>query len=117
MTERRTAKRYEISAPLSAWSSSLGYFQGKVRNISTSGVYIVSDRTVKEHEEFVILLKIPEMHADEDTSLLWAYCRAIRVEPASVGEFKGVGIAAVVDEYVMPSRRLAAGKALERVAA
>ena len=117
MTERRAAKRYEVSAPLLGWSSSLGYFQGKVRNLSTSGVYIVSDRAVKEDEEFVILVKIPEMHADRDTSLLWAYCRAIRVEPASRGEFKGVGIAAVVDEFVMPSRRLAASKGLERVAA
>lgn len=117
MTERRAAKRYEVSAPLSGWSSSLGYFHGKVRNLSTSGVYIVSDRAVREREEFVILVKIPEMHADGDTSLLWAYCRAIRVEPASAAEFKGVGIAAVVDEYVMPSRRLATGKALERVAA
>lgn len=117
MTERRAAKRYDVSAPLLGWSSSLGYFQGKVRNLSTSGVYIMSDRAVKENEEFVILVKIPEMHADEDTSLLWVHCRAIRVEPAGADEFQGVGIAAVVDEYVMPSRRLAASKDLERVAA
>ncbi|HUJ83521.1 MAG TPA: hypothetical protein VLW83_16665, partial [Candidatus Acidoferrales bacterium] len=33
------------------------------------------------------------------------------------GRVVRVGIAAVVDEYFMPSRRLAAGKALERMAA
>jgi hypothetical protein len=70
MTERRAAKRYEVSAPLLGWSSNLGYFQGTVRNLSTSGVYIVADRAVKEHEQFMILLKIPEIHVDADTSLL-----------------------------------------------
>lgn len=113
MSERRLAKRFEICTPLSGWSAGLGYFQGQVRNLSATGAYILADHAVKENEQFVMLLKVPELYADGDISLLWASCRAIRVEMARDAERAWVGIAAVVEEYVMPSRRLDAGSGAE----
>ena len=98
-SDLRFALRYWAGAPASDIS------RDKVRNLSTTGAYILADPGVKENEQFVILVKVPELYADDDMSLLWVSCRAIRVEPAGADEF-GVGIAAVVDEYVMPSRRL-----------
>jgi hypothetical protein len=120
MTERRTARRFEIAVPIMGWGSEEKYFDGWTRDVSTSGVYLVANRastngiylaashSVKQNESFLFLMKFPGDFPQENESLLWAYCRAVRVEPECVHGGACVGIAAVVEQYTLPPRMPAA---------
>ena len=120
MTERRAARRFKIAVPIMGWGSEEKHFDGWTRDVSTSGVYLVANRastnvvyvaashSVKQNESFLFLMKFPGLFPDEKNSLLWGYCRAVRIEPNCVDGNACVGIAAVVEEYTLPPRMPAA---------
>lgn len=112
MRDQRTARRFEMVVPMMGWGSSDRCFDGWTRNVSTSGVYLVANRRsangeylaarrcVKQNESFVFLMRFP----GREDGLLWAYCRAVRIEPNCEGGSACVGIAAVVEQYTLPPR-------------
>lgn len=116
MSEQRTARRFEMAVPMMGWGSDERCFDGWTRNISTSGVYLVANRRsangeylaarrwVKQNESFVFFMKFPGNFPGHKDGLLWAYCRAVRIEPDCGGRSAGVGIAAVVEQYTLPPR-------------
>lgn len=120
MMERRAAQRFEIAVPIMGWGSEEKYFDGWTRDVSTSGVYLVANRastngvylaasrSVKQNESFLFLMRFPGLFPDEKNALLWAYCRAVRIEPECVHGGGCVGIAAVVEQYTLPPRMPAA---------
>jgi hypothetical protein len=108
MTERRTARRFEISLPIMGWGSEAKCFDGCTLDVSTNGVYLLASHAVKPNESFLFLMRFPGLFSDEKDSLLWAYCRAVRVEPKCMDGGACVGIAAVVEQYTLPPRMPAA---------
>jgi hypothetical protein len=116
MTERRAARRFEIVVPIMGWGSDEKFFDGWTRDVSTSGVYLVANRvvangaylaashSVKQNESFLFLMRFPGLFPDERNGLLWAYCRAVRIEPKCDDRGACVGIAAVVEQYTLPPR-------------
>jgi hypothetical protein len=102
MTDRRTDLRYPVSVAVHAWNSNMDFFHGHTRNISGSGVYIIGKTTIKPHDRLVFLMALPGLLADEKATPVWAFCRVMRVEPHDSGDGT-VGIAAVVEEYEMPT--------------
>jgi PilZ domain-containing protein len=104
MTERRTARRFEIAVPIMGWGSGAKCFNGQTCDLSTNGVYLVANGEVKPSESFVFLMQFPGLFSGEGNGLLWAYCRAVRVEPRNVDGVACVGIAAAVERYTLPPR-------------
>jgi len=118
MTEQRAARRFEVAVPMMGWGSDERYFDGWTRDVSTSGVYLVANRrsangvclaarrSVKQNESFVFLMRFPGSFPGHEDGLLWAYCRAVRIEPDCGGGSACVGIAAVVEQYTLPPRMM-----------
>jgi hypothetical protein len=116
MRDQRTARRFEMVVPMMGWGSNDRCFDGWTRNVSTSGVYLVANsrsasgeylaarRWVKQNESFVFLMRFPGSFPGREDGLLWAYCRAVRIEPNCEGGSACVGIAAVVEQYTLPPR-------------
>jgi hypothetical protein len=108
MTERRTARRFEIAVPIMGWGAGAKCFDGNTCDVSTNGVYLVANGAVKPNESFVFLMQFPGLSSRENNGLLWAYCRAVRVEPRNVDGIACTGIAAAVERYTLPPRTHAA---------
>jgi hypothetical protein len=104
MMERRTARRFEIVVPIMGWGAGAKCFDGHTCDVSTNGVYLLANGEVKPNESFVFLMQFPELFSGEKNGLLWAYCRAVRVEPRNVNGAACVGIAAAVERYTLPPR-------------
>ena len=102
MTERRNARRFEIAVPIMGWGAGAKCFDGHTCDVSTNGVYLVANGAVKPNESFVFLMQFPGLFSGENNGLLWAYCRAVRVEPRNVDGIVCTGIAAAVERYTLP---------------
>jgi PilZ domain len=102
VTDRRAEKRYPISIPVSGWGAVTGSFAGHTRDVSGRGIYILSDVGVKQDDQFVLLMSFPQLLVGQRATLVWADCHAVRVERAGRFANGAVGIAAIVDEYVLP---------------
>jgi hypothetical protein len=108
MTDRRTTRRFEIAVPVMCWGSSAKCFDGRTRDVSASGIYLTTHQELGPTEWFLLLMRFPGLFPDDNNSLLWAYCRAVRVEPNCIDGHSCVGIAAVVEQFTLPSFRSAA---------
>jgi hypothetical protein len=108
MTERRIARRFEIAVPVMCWGSSAKCFDGNTRDVSATGIYLITHHELDPREWFLLLMRFPGLFSDDNNSLLWAYCRVVRVEPNSVDGVACVGIAAIVEQFTLPSFRSAA---------
>jgi hypothetical protein len=47
-------------------------------------------------------MRFPGHLPEENNELLWAYCRVVRIEPRRIHGDACMGIAAVVEQYVLP---------------
>jgi hypothetical protein len=108
MMERRTTRRFEIAVPVMCWGGPAKCFDGRTRDVSATGIYLVTQHELEPKEWFLLLMRFPGLFPDENNSLLWAYCRVVRAEPKSIDGVAGVGIAAVVEQFTLPSSRSAA---------
>ncbi|HVO58742.1 MAG TPA: PilZ domain-containing protein [Dongiaceae bacterium] len=102
MSERRGARRYDLSLPVMIRVPAEGYAEtqnGKTRDISTRGLYFVIDQDVRAGSELDIMLTLPsEMTQGEDV-LVKASGKVVRVEQRIEDGNPRQGVAAVIERY------------------
>ncbi|MCL6480351.1 MAG: PilZ domain-containing protein [Firmicutes bacterium] len=99
MTERRMARRYELSLPVVIRTASEPeHSSGRTRDISTRGVYFTVHREMTPGMELDFTLTLPAEITRGPEVYIRAYGRVVRVERRQNGELP-VGIAAVIEKY------------------
>src|SRR5215468_7209965 len=103
MSERRNARRYDLSLPVlirSAAEQGLAETQkGKTRDISTRGLYFVIDQDLRDGSELDIMLTLPKEMTNGDEVLVKASGKVVRVEDRLEDGTPRRGIAAVIERY------------------
>jgi hypothetical protein len=102
MTERRAARRYELSLPISIRSSTGAKIleeKGTTRNVSTRGVYLHVDRRIAENHEFDLTMSLPLMDKAGADVLVRAIGKVVRVDEWTAGGDLRIGVAAVLRRY------------------
>jgi hypothetical protein len=101
MTERRMARRYELSLPVvirTAAEPEPELSSGRTRDISTRGVYFTVHREMTPGMELDFTLTLPAEITRGPEVYIRAHGRVVRVERRQNGELP-VGIAAVIEKY------------------
>ncbi len=102
MTERRTARRYDLSlpviirVPLDRQTES---HKGRTRDISTRGVYFVIDQDLEAGSELDITLTLPAEITRGAEVLVRAQGKVVRVEKREDDHSLRLGVAAVIERY------------------
>jgi PilZ domain len=102
MTERRTARRYDLSLPVMIRAGAERVVDsqcGKTRDISTRGLYFVIDQDLKAGSELEITLTLPGEITRGSEVLVRATGKVVRVEPRKEDEADRMGVAAVIERY------------------
>lgn len=102
MTERRTARRYDLSLPVivrMAAEQAVDAQRGKTRDVSTRGLYFVIDQDLKAGTELEITLTLPGETTHGSEVLVKATGKVVRVEPRKEDEADRMGVAAVIERY------------------
>jgi PilZ domain len=102
MTERRTARRYDLSLPVIIRMPAeqvTGAQEGKTRDISTRGLYFILDQNVEAGSELDITLTLPAEITHGSEVLVRALGKVVRVEPREEDGNSRMGIAAVIERY------------------
>jgi hypothetical protein len=102
MSERRTARRYDLSLPVIIRipvENDSSARNGKTRDISTRGVYFTIDREMSAGTELDMTLTLPAEVTRGSEVLIRATGKVIRVERKSEDVSLRVGVAAVIERY------------------
>ena len=101
MTERRMARRYDLSLPVSVRlpiNREPGSHNGQTRDISTRGVYFTMRRDLSGTElDFTLTLPAEITRGTE--VFVRAHGRVVRVDKRHDDEAPDVGVAAVIERY------------------
>lgn len=102
MTERRAARRYDLSlpvvirVPVESDASACG---GKTRDISTRGVYFTIDRDLIAGAELDITLTLPAEITRGIEVFVRAQGKVVRVENKQQDGYRQIGVAALIERY------------------
>lgn len=102
MTERRTARRYDLTLPISIRSAveSLVMRQdGRTRDVSTRGLYFVVTRDMEAGSEVDITLTLPAEITRGGDVFVRAQGKVVRVERRLEDGESRLGVAAVIERY------------------
>ena len=102
MTERRTARRYDLSLPVIIRMSAervLDSQEGKTRDISTRGLYFVLDQHLEAGSELDITLTLPTEITHGSEVFVRAMGKVVRVETRLEDGNSRMGVAAVIERY------------------
>jgi c-di-GMP-binding flagellar brake protein YcgR len=102
MTERRTARRYDLSLPIIIripTERALDTQQGKTRDISTRGLYFVIEQNLEADSELDLTLTLPAEITHGTEVFVRALGRVVRVERHSEDGDARMGVAAVIERY------------------
>src|SRR5438552_19064120 len=102
MTERRTARRYDLSLPVSIHVSvedKAVLHTGKTRDISTRGVYFTFENAMDAGTELDLTMTLPAEVTGGTEVLIRAIGRVVRVDDRGDGAGHRVGVAAVIERY------------------
>jgi c-di-GMP-binding flagellar brake protein YcgR len=102
MTERRTARRYDLSLPIIVrvpTKQALDARQGKTRDISTRGLYFVVEQNLESGSELDITLTLPAEITHGTEVFVRALGKVVRVENRSEDGDSRMGVAAVIERY------------------
>jgi c-di-GMP-binding flagellar brake protein YcgR len=102
MTERRTARRYDLTLPVSIRASAervVERQQGRTRDISTRGLFFVIDRVVDTGSELDITLTLPAEITNGTDVLVRAQGKVVRVERRVEEGEPRMGVAAIIERY------------------
>jgi c-di-GMP-binding flagellar brake protein YcgR len=101
MTERRTARRYDLSLPVNVRvpvNRETGQ-RGQTRDISTRGVYFTTQKELTPGAEVDFTLTLPPEITNGSEVLVRAHGRVVRIDKRQDEEFESVGVAAVIERY------------------
>ena len=102
MTERRVARRYDLSLPIIVrvpTDRALDSQQGKTRDISTRGLYFVVDQKLESGSQLDITLTLPTEVTHGSEVFVRALGRVVRVERRMENGSARMGVAAVIERY------------------
>lgn len=102
MTERRTARRYDLSLPVIirvAFQKDSISLNGKTRDISTRGVYFILENDVSTGAELDLTLTLPAEITGGTEVFIRAIGKVVRVEDRKENSHNRVGVAAVIERY------------------
>lgn len=102
MTERRMARRYDLSLPIIIRISAertVDSQQGKTRDISTRGLYFVIDQNLETGSELDITLTLPAEITHGTEVFVRAQGKVVRVERRMKDNSARMGVAAVIERY------------------
>jgi c-di-GMP-binding flagellar brake protein YcgR len=102
MTERRTARRYDLSLPVIIRvpvKDAAANKSGKTRDISTRGVYFTMDERVEEGSELDITLTLPPEITQGTEVFVRAQGRVVRIEKRPGEDDFRLGVAALIERY------------------
>jgi len=102
MTERRTARRYDLTLPISirfAAERLVNRRDGKTRDISTRGLYFVVTQELTAGSEVDITLTLPAEITHGSDVFVRAQGKVVRVEPRLEDGEPRLGVAAVIERY------------------
>ena len=102
MTERRTARRYDLSLPVIirlAAERVPESQKGKTRDISTRGVYFVMDQDLEAGSELDMTLTLPAEVTHGSEVFVRAMGKVVRVERRTEDGNTRMGVAAVIERY------------------
>ena len=102
MTERRTARRYDLSLPVAirvpVEKESVSY-TGKTRDISTHGVYMLLDADLASGTELDLTMTLPAEVTGGTEVFIRATGKVVRIEKTPSRNTHRLGIAAVIERY------------------
>jgi c-di-GMP-binding flagellar brake protein YcgR len=102
MTERRTARRYDLSLPIIIRSPAERQDdsqEGKTRDISTRGLYFVIEQDLEAGSELDITLTLPAEITHGTEVFVRALGKVVRVERRMEDGTARLGVAAVIERY------------------
>src|SRR5574337_648776 len=100
MTERRAARRYDLSLPVIIrvpLGTEAHPRNGKTRDISTRGVYFTIEQDLAAGAELDITLTLPAEITRGTEVLVRAQGKVVRVEKRSENDGERLGVAAVIE--------------------
>jgi PilZ domain-containing protein len=102
MTERRTARRYDLSLPVMIRvpiDKEISSRSGKTRDISTRGVYFTIDQDLGAGAELDITLTLPAEVTRGSEVFIRAMGKVVRVDKKPENNSARIGVAAVIERY------------------
>lgn len=102
MTERRTARRYELSLPVvvrTPIKTEVEPRNGQTRDISTRGVYFTIDQNLAPGTELDFMLTLPAEITRGTEVFIRAHGKVVRVDRKTQEGVETVGVAAVIQKY------------------
>jgi len=102
MSERRVARRYDLSLPVMIRIPAPGFAgtqSGRTRDISTKGLYFVIDQDVRAGSNLDIMLTLPKEMTNGEEVLVKASGKIVRVESRMEDGNERLGVAAVIERY------------------
>lgn len=102
MTERRTARRYDLSLPVIIRvpvEKEISSRNGKTRDISTRGVYFTINEEMGAGAELDITLTLPAEVTRGSEVFIRAMGKVVRVDKSPENSSDRVGVAAVIERY------------------
>ena len=102
MTERRTARRYDLALPVSIRlpiENETISRKGKTRDISTRGVYFLFDNDLNAGSELDLTMTLPAEVTGGTEVLIRAIGKVVRVDKRGDDHDHCVGIAAIIERY------------------
>lgn len=102
MTERRTARRYDLSLPVIIRvpaESRVDSQEGKTRDISTRGLYFVIEQDLGAGSDLDITLTLPAEITHGTEVFVRALGKVVRVERHTEDGAVRMGVAAVIERY------------------
>jgi PilZ domain len=102
MSERRNARRYDLSLPIIVRIPKQRVAEnqsGKTRDISTRGLYFVIDQDLQAGSELDITLTLPAEVTHSSEVFVRAMGKVVRVERRGEDGELRMGVAAVIERY------------------
>ncbi|MFY9751293.1 MAG: PilZ domain-containing protein [Candidatus Acidiferrales bacterium] len=102
MTERRMARRYDLSLPVNVRlpiNREPGSHSGQTRDISTRGVYFTMQKELVPGTEVDFTLTLPAEITRGSEVFVRAHGRVVRVDKQHEDEPSSIGVAAVIERY------------------
>ncbi len=102
MTERRAARRYDLSLPVIIRvppGRETEARNGRTRDISTRGVYFTLDQDLSPGSELDITLTLPAEITQGTEVFVRAQGKVVRVERKGEDGSLNVGVAAIIERY------------------